>query len=201
MPPSRSVTLLCGLFCIAAGLVPILAALGVIPSPEESFHAPRWVVFLAGSLFFTAGMWILLQALVGEARARAFGEATGVALLVGLAMVGHWVAFGPGSRETCGGGFSMLGFSSSSFVSEIECRAAFGYGAILMDFILLRGIAWWVAQHVPASRSVRAFEKATEWGFLLALLPLLLVVVLLVAIKEGGTRLAGRLRPSQNKQD
>lgn len=187
--------------CIAAGLVPMLAALGMIPSPEASFHAPRWVVFLAGSLFFIAGMWILMQALVGEPRARAFGAATGLALVAGLALVGHWVAFGPGSRETCGGGFSMLGFSSSSLVSEIECRAAFGYGAILMDFILLRAIAWWVAQHIPESRSVRALEKATEWGILLALLPLLLVVVLLLAIKEGGARLAERLRPKQKRQE
>ena len=179
----------------------MITALGIVPAWEEKMNAPRWVVFLVGSLFFMAGMWILLQAIVGEAAATAFGTVVGLTFFIGLAAVGHWMAFGGGDRNDCGGGISALGFGFSSGASDFECRAAFGYGAILMDFILLRGIAWQLAQRTPESRSVRAFEKAAEWGIGLLLLPLVLLALVLTKGTDGVTRLVSKLRSNQNKQD
>jgi hypothetical protein len=161
-------------------------------------NAPRWVVFLAGSLFFTCGMWVLLHAFVSEAVATAFGGVVGLTLYLGIAAIVNWIAFGGGDRNDCSGGISGFGFSFSRSVAEIECRAAFGYGALLLDFLFLRGTAWWIAQRVPESRTARAFEKIFEWGIGLLLLPLVLLVVALTAIKQGGAKLIDKLRPGKN---
>jgi hypothetical protein len=195
MLKSRLIFVLCALACLAAGLVPMLTALGLIPSLASSMNAPRWVVFLAGSLFFIVGMWLLLQAVVGEAVAKAFGWIVGIAIFLGLAAIGNWVAFGGGDRGDCSGGISALGFSSSRAVAELECRAAFGYGALLMDLILLWGLAWWLANRAfPGSKPARALEKVSEWGIVLLLLPLLLLALLLKGIQQGGASLISKLR-------
>jgi hypothetical protein len=49
-----------GLVVIVAALVPYLAASNVIPSDDEDFGAPRWVVaWLVIVCFFLPGNWIL----------------------------------------------------------------------------------------------------------------------------------------------
>ena len=43
-----------GFFAILMGIIPIFSALDIIPTDESSFHAPRWVVILAGFVFVSA---------------------------------------------------------------------------------------------------------------------------------------------------
>lgn len=124
----------------------------------------------------------------------AFGSVFGLALFLGLAAVAHWVAFGGGERGACSGGFSAMGVGVSGPVPDWECRAAFGYGALLMDFMFLRGTAWWLAQRDPGSRPIRVFEKISEWGMGLMLLPLVLLAWLLTSGKDRAAALIGRLR-------
>jgi hypothetical protein len=198
LPPSRWSVVLIGLFVAAMGLTPMLAALDVIPSPDSSFHAPRWVVFLAGGLFFTVGMWILMQAAVGENRAKVFGSAVGFSLVVGLAFLSNWIAFGSGTREGCSGTASFLGFSSSRTAADFECRAAFGYGALFMNVIIVRGIAWWLGNKAfPGNRAARALEKLSEWTMGLLLLPLIFLALLLQGVKTGSERFVNRLRSKE----
>lgn len=122
-----------------------------------------------------------------------------LALLVitaGLYPMGNWVAFGGGDRSDCSGGISARGFGFSGAASELECRAAFGNGAILMDLFLLKGTAWWLAKDVfPESRSVRALDKVSEWGIGLLLLPLILIALALQGAQKGVTALFNRKRP------
>jgi hypothetical protein len=190
---NRWILLLCAVFCIAAGVVPMLDALDVFPNSASRMNAPRWVVLVAASLFIMAGFYVLLLALVGAARAMAFGSVLGIAMFVGLAAVAHWVAFGGGDRSGCSGGLSAVGIGVSGPVPDWECRAAFGYGALLMDFMFLRGSAWWIARRHPGRRSIRVFEKISEWGMGLMLLPLLLLVWLLTSGKDRAAALIGHL--------
>jgi hypothetical protein len=195
LPRSRLNVFLIGLLVTAAGLTPMLAALDVIPSPESSFHAPRWVVFLAGSLFFTVGMWILMQAVVGEERARWFGAAMGFAVVAGLAFLLNWIAFGSGTRESCSSSSSFFGLTSSRAEAELECRAAFGYGALFLNVLIVRGIAWWLGNKAfPGNRAVPVLEKGSELAMILLLLPLIALAFLLQGIKTGSERLFNRLR-------
>ena len=191
---NRWILLLCAVFCIAAGVFPMLDALDVFPGSASRMNAPRWVVLVAASLFIMAGFYVLLLALVGSARAMAFGSVFGLALFLGLAAVAHWVAFGGGDRGGCSGGLSAAGISVSGAVPDWECRAAFGYGALLMDFMFLRGTAWWVARRHPGRGSIRILEKVSEWGMGLMLLPLVLLAWLLTSGKDRAAALIGRLR-------
>jgi hypothetical protein len=190
----RWILLICAVLVIAAGLFPMLDALDVFPDSASRMNAPRWVVLVAASLFVFAGMYVLLLAVAGEAKAKAFGSVLGLAVFLGLAAVSHWVAFGEGDRSDCSGGISALGIGVSSAASGLECRGAFGYGAVLMDLLFLRGSAWWIAQRYPGSRFVRILEKISEWGIGLLLLPLLLLALLLGRRKDGVSRIADRLR-------
>ena len=194
MGHSRGTLILIGVLVFAMGLVVMLDALGVFPGSEARMNAPRWVVLVVASLFMMSGVYVLLIAAVGEAMARAFGSVLGIAIFAGLAATVHWIAFGAGDRSECSGGVSAIGIGFSGSVPDFECRAAFGYGALLMDFIFLRGTAWWFARRYPGSRSARAFEKVSEWGIGLMLLPLVLLVMALTRGKDAVTRLAGRLR-------
>ena len=190
--------ILIALLVIAAGLFPMLDALEVFPDSDERMNAPPWVVFLAGSLFFTCGMWLLLRSIVGEAKAMAFGSVVGVVVFLGLAAIVNWIAFGGGDRNDCSGGVSALGIEISKAASEFECRAAFGYGALLLDILFLRGIAWQLGQRSPGSRSIRAIEKVSEWSMGLLLLPLILLAVALTKGKEGMAGLVNRLRSGKS---
>lgn len=183
-----------GLVVVAVGLFLLLDVLGVFPGSAARMHAPRWVALVVASLFTLCGAYVLLIAVVGEAMARAFGEIVGIAIFVGLSAVAHWVAFGTGDRGACSGGVSAMGIGFSTRAPDFECRAAFGYGALLMDFILLRGVAWQIAQRAPGSRAVRVLEKISEWGMGLLLLPLILLVILFRRDKESWGRIVSWFR-------
>lgn len=195
MPQSKWATVVIGLLVVAAGLVPMLDALGVFADSGSRMNAPRWVVFLAGGLFFTAGMWLVLHAFAGEAVVRTVGKVVGLVLFLGLAAIPNWIAFGGGDRDDCSGSIAGLGFEFTRAAAEIECRAAFGWGALLMDFLFLRGVAWWIAQRAPENRAARILEKVAEWGVGAVLLPLVLLVVVLTGIRKGWDKLAEKQKP------
>lgn len=120
----------------------MLVALDVIPSPEENFHAPRWVVLIAGLCFFAAGSFVSLsdprlEVLQEESWFRLIVTAFQAVVPLSLVFLLNWVAFGPGDRQ----------FSSSislPFIriftensSQIMGRCAFGTAAVLTDLVLV----------------------------------------------------------------
>jgi hypothetical protein len=191
---SRWTVILAAAAFLTAGLFPMLDALGVFPGSAERMNAPRWVVFLAGGLFFACGLWLTMLGTVGTARARTFGIALGVLIMMGLALVANWVAFGGGDRNDCGGGFSTLSLGYSSGVAELECRAAFGYGALLLDLMLLRGASAWWENRDPGNCAARAVSTACGWGLGLLLLPLLLLALLFTKTRVVTAKLTEKMR-------
>lgn len=191
MEHSRWGLILCGLACVAAGVFPMLDALDFFPGSAARIEAPRWMVLVTASLFILSGLYVLLLALVGAGPARVFGSILGVGMFLGLAAIANWVAFGGGDRSDCSGGLASGGFSVSGGVPDWECRAAFGYGALLMDFMFLRGCTWWAGRRHPGSGAVRVLEKASTWALGFLLLPLVALVWLLTSGKD---RLAGLFR-------
>jgi hypothetical protein len=105
-----------------------------------------WVVMLAGFCFLLGGLGVLVPAAVtGEVRSdgelpagapywlRVFQYLLVLAIFAALAMMGSFVAFGPGARS-----FSVsLPFGSTSDGSEIFGRVAFGVGAIIAWLCLI----------------------------------------------------------------
>lgn len=169
-----------GLLFVAAGAFPILAALDVAGLGGGK-NAPDWVVGLAGCLFVLAGGAIWAQ---GTAAEKPVGNIAGSAMLVGLAAIGNWVAFGAGERA-CTGGFSAWIFSSYRDAGEWECRAAFGIGAALLDGAILLGVAKLLESAWGRRPWVALLEKLA-WGVvLLALAPFLLLLIV-IALVQGG---------------
>lgn len=133
-----------GIGCIAAGAGGyfLLVGAGLLPVPggPAKLHAPLWVVLCAGLIFFLAGAAIVLQV---AGRANAQGELPehaplwiriaqymiGVAIFASFALIGSWIAFGPGERTFSG----SIGSFEGGIAASIG-RTAFGIGAIIMWF-------------------------------------------------------------------
>ncbi|QDS97322.1 hypothetical protein HG15A2_05830 [Adhaeretor mobilis] len=105
---------------LAVGILIMMVATNVIPSEDEKFHVPRWVVFVCGMLFVTPGMAELLPG--GKRTAR-------------FAFSFMLACFG-----TIGGAVALLGDSAGfsggiPFVSQgtnaTIARWVFGGGALL----------------------------------------------------------------------
>jgi hypothetical protein len=138
-PPSRGTTIGLGAIVATIGFYIVLVGLGVLPPPGEA-KAPMWVVMLAGLCFLLGGLGVLIPAAVtGEVRddgelpagapywLRVFQYLLVLTIFAAFAMIGSFVAFGPGTRS-----FSVsVPFVSTSGGSEILGRVAFGVGAII----------------------------------------------------------------------
>jgi hypothetical protein len=140
---SRGGAVAMGLVFMAAGVMPLLIAFGVV-HPVRDPTTPMWVVFAAGLMFVCAGLAIIVDYAVagGVGPDGDLVEGTPFAIRVanfvfGLAIVGlmtsvfGWVAFGSGPRA-----FSttiVLPFwYSNGESSELSGRIAFGVATVLM---------------------------------------------------------------------
>jgi hypothetical protein len=151
-PPSRGTTIGLGAITAAIGFYIVLVGIGVLPPPGEA-HAPMWVVMLAGLCFLLGGFGVLLPAAVtGEVRndgelpagapywLRVFQYLLVLTLFAAFAMIGSFVAFGPGARS-----FSVSApFGSTDEGNEVFGRVAFGLGAIItwLCLILVAASGW-----------------------------------------------------------
>lgn len=113
------------IFVVVGGLVAALGA-GWIPVDPASVHAPGWVIMLVGLVFALGGVMCYTQPL-----GRDVNDGLALLLLASFAMVGSWVAFGPGEREFSGGG-SVGGVGMSGRVGSGLGRVVFGFGALLI---------------------------------------------------------------------
>ena len=114
--------------------------------PPGVANAPMWVVVLAGLCFLLGGLGVLIPAAVtgevtsdGELPAgapywlRVFQYLLVLTIFAAFAMIGSFVALGPGTRSF---GISVP-FVSTSGGSEIFGRIAFGVGAIITWLCLI----------------------------------------------------------------
>jgi len=144
-PPSRGTTIGLGAIFAAIGLYIVLVGVGTLPPPGKA-NAPMWVVMLAGLCFMLGGLGVLIPAAVtGEVREdgelpagapywlRVFQYLLVLTIFAAFAMIGSFVAFGPGTRS-----FSVsVPFVSMNGGSEILGRIAFGVGAIITWLCLI----------------------------------------------------------------
>ena len=144
-------------------------------SDPSSVNGPWWLGAAAGAVFVAAGLTAGTQ-----------GTAVGVwvtpvavtVIFVGFAAIGNWIAFGPGPRA-CTGGISFLFFSGSAGAGEMECRVAFGLGAVILDAGLVMGLLTGVARLIGSPVWSRRLEKVGTGILGVALSPLLLLAILL----------------------
>lgn len=169
-PLSPAARLALGALCIAAGVLPILAAFDVGPFHQRDIHGPPWLAGVAGGIFVVAGIAMFM----GESGRKGWlSQVLFFCLLGAFAAIGNWIAFGPGPRE-CSGGFTAFWFSSRHAAAEFECRAAFGFGALIMDGTLVYLLAQLPKKLLGATTVTNLIEKFGQGVLLVSLLPLLL---------------------------
>jgi hypothetical protein len=184
-----------GGLCAAAGLMVEAMGLGVIPTEPGSIHAPPWVILTAGAMFALVGLWILS---VGTPVGEVLKHAVGPLVLVGMLSILHWIAFGPGVRR-CSGGISIPFLSAGGPAGDLECRIAFGYGAILFDGLILGAmLSTWAEKRLDGGWQ----RVAKGVGNTLILVPLspLVALALVVMLLKAGWKLVRGSRGSLNAE-
>ena len=135
-----------GILAMAVGMLPLLAALGILPTrPPAHGDAPAWMGGAIGLAFFLAGIIVIIRGFAGAddstselpaAAPRALHIVNwfmGLAVAVLLAVIMTWVAVGPGERSFSVGG-SLGGaamFMGAGHGGQIFGRIAFGFVALL----------------------------------------------------------------------
>lgn len=136
-----------GLLSLAAGLYAALVAVGTISPEAVGLQSPPWMAALAGGVFGLTGAVILLMGMANreggsgpwtEVLSVARGWA-GAAIITLFAIMGGWIAFGPGEREFSGG-ITLPFISIQGPSPESQGRCVFGLGAIMAG--LIAAYAW-----------------------------------------------------------
>ena len=146
MQTANKIHIAMGLLAMAIGTLPLLAALGILPTrPPAPGDAPNWIGGAIGLAFFLAGVVVLVRSFAGADDSsgdlpaaaprplRAVYDLLAMPIPVLLAVLFTWVAFGPGERHfsvSAGDGGSAIAMPLSGG-GDIVGRVAFGFGAIL----------------------------------------------------------------------
>jgi hypothetical protein len=134
---------LAGLMALGIGFYIVALAIGILPG--DSIISPHWILGLTGMAFVVGGGLVCLGELLrhddaAQLRdvelARVFRTFMVVVLLAIFAIVGNWVAFGPGSRPMQ----AVVGLpyvDQSVRASEWVGRFGFGVSALSLDLLLI----------------------------------------------------------------
>jgi len=152
LPSGLAGTLVFSLVFFSAGTAIVFMGLDVIHVPEESIHAPRWVIILAGAAFVFASLSIALDAVMrvwhgGSEVLIALKGLITFLLMAAFAAPFHWAAFGSG-EGTLTTTVSTPFMSTSRTGADGFGRLLFGAMAILMDVAFLffgfRSVVGWL---------------------------------------------------------
>jgi hypothetical protein len=154
--------ILSGLFAAGMGGFILLMSFGIRPIELGPGEGPLWLMSVVGAMVLLVGIAVAVGAMQGASSSgelpqtangslRLFYYVAGLLAVGGLAILGSWVALGPGERAISG----PFRFLLSRHANEIVGRTVFGFGAIL---------TWWclVAFVVAAARKLFA-RKSGQW--------------------------------------
>jgi hypothetical protein len=180
--PSFGVRLLMGTAFAAGGVFPILAAFDVGPFKSSSINGPPWIGIAAGSIFLAGAFFIWFH---GPATRRPWlGGLFAFAMVSAFASLTNWIAFGPGPRE-CSSTVSLAMFTTARWVTGLECRIAFGIGAVMCNGLLLLIAGRGLTQAGVANALPGVLDKVGTWLILAAFAPLVMIFVVAKLVEQG----------------
>ncbi len=108
--------------------------LGWVPHDPGKVHAPGWLIDIAGLVFVSGGLAVLRLTWSRDRRIQPLFTAS---LLIGIALLCNWVAFGQGERR-----FTRTQYINNAVVdkrplAERTGRMAFGAAAVALDLVLV----------------------------------------------------------------
>jgi hypothetical protein len=129
-----------------AGLALLAVAFGWIHPLAQSMEAPRWVLGAAG-IMFLAGGFIPMTIRRGSNAWQS--RLVGAVVLLALAAIFNWIAFGPGPRHFT----STITFGGSSgqraAMGDTSGRMIFGIIAVLIDLLVIAVAVRWMRARKP----------------------------------------------------
>lgn len=187
LPTSLAGRLLVGGIFAAPGLLIVAVGTRTIEVDPSTVHAPYWLLTLLGSMFVVAGLWLMTD---GTPVGRAMKLIVGPTILIGLLTALHWVAFGPGVRQ-CSGGIEIPFVTLWQTTGDMQCRLAFGLGAVVFDGLVLGGLLTQLAKKMGTGAGRVWTERIANAFIVLGLIPLLPLVLLAVGLKIVVRRFRG----------
>lgn len=106
------------------------------PYDSAKVHAPRWVIAICGLVFVAGGLAMLRVTWARSAQAQS-QPIFGVAILLGIAVVATWVAFGDGERRFTRTTSINDVVVDSRPLDERSGRFVFGISAVILDLVLV----------------------------------------------------------------
>lgn len=177
-----------GLTTLAVGLFPMLGAFDIGPLHREDINGPPWLAFVAGGLFFLAGVSILVGRIAPLA-----SSALTVLMLAAFAAIGNWIAFGAGERH-CSGDLSLGLLWGEGDLSGLGCRIPFGLGALMVNGMLGYVAAVTLQKALGGPPRLARLVKWAQWGLLACLAPVLVPLLLFVVVRSGVGAMGVRLK-------
>ena len=157
----RGLSLAVGVLTLGAGLVPTLAALDVIPTPDAAFGAPRWIVLLIVQPFLLIGLGITLHGLGMPARVfRARGLAGGRVFVAGGSLLWSWIVLYGNTGDGATIAVGPVAIPVPSFIARPVNRAMVAGAALLT--IAIAAALWFSA--VRTSLAARRGEATARLG-------------------------------------
>lgn len=168
-----------GVFFILMGIWPILAAFDIGPIGVDKINGPPWLGLASGGVFVATGLLLMIGDRVPIVR-----NLMALLIVIGLASVANWIAFGSGDR-VCSGSISLPFFNTSDQYTDLGCRIPFGLGAMIVNAVLFLGLVNFLKKKfVGSSPWLDRLNKLAEALVLLTLAPFLIPVLLILFAKS-----------------
>ena len=196
--PNEQITLssrgrvLVALGMCAFGSMIALSTFDIGPLGTADINGPAWLgavsggVIIAGGFAFLAGNNRLLSGFFA------------ICVLLGLAAIGNWIAFGVGARQ-CGASIVLW----SGELQGLACRVPFGFAALVTNAIVVISIVVLVQKAVGGPPKLARMRRGAEVLVFVSLAPILipifLVIIFGMAISATRTRLTTGQWPRNEK--
>lgn len=160
---TRRSALTIGVVCLACGIGPVLGSVGVGPF-HRSDGVPVWMGVAAGSTFLLAAVLLFADAAAGGTNpdgslpasaspiARFIQSAAGLGIVVTMAAMATWIAFGRGERHfTTTIALPFTAYRSAN--TELPGRIAFGIAAFMIWVVAIAATVAALKKHLARLRA------------------------------------------------
>jgi len=176
-PMTRAARVVFGLLFVGFGIFPMLASFDIGPLRSTDINGPPWLGLVAGGVFAAGGLAVLVGERVAPVR-----DLMTFSLLLGMAALGNWVAFGAGERVCTG--VSLAGIGLGGSLRGIACRILFAVGALAMiGIVVVLGVAM-LQTRLGGPPALARSKSAAEIFLFVCLAPVLAVLAVAVVVPQ-----------------
>lgn len=171
----------------AFGAVLALATFDIGPLGPDDIQRHAWLGIACGGVFIAGGLALL----AGQQRPVLNGFFA-ILVLIGLASIGNWIAFGVGER-TCGA--SIVFWQGE--LTGLGCRVPFGIGALIVNAVTVLFTIVAVQTALGGPPKLARIRRAGEILVFISLAPILVPIFVVMIVSMFLSALKTRLASGQ----